>query len=202
MKRTSRKELLTTASAVPGETADAAMVVTTAQPDRVGDRIVTAGLDITNFLKNPVLLWGHDHSIPPIASVTALELQPDRLRAAWRWNASDEFARRVRAGWDGGFIRAASIGFRPLADQANELGGVNFTRAELLEISLCAVPCNQHAVRELTNLRLWPGIPSGHHREPQVLVLDDEFDIGPAELERLVVEAVRAQLMRHTGRVD
>jgi hypothetical protein len=53
----------------------------------------------------------------------------------------------IRLLWDEGLLRAASIGFTPMEWKENELGGKDFTKWSLLEISLVPIPANASALR-------------------------------------------------------
>ncbi len=56
----------------PGEPVDEGnrvirFVASDETPDRVGDIIKVSGWNLTNYKKNPVVLWGHDQAnTPPI----------------------------------------------------------------------------------------------------------------------------------------
>jgi hypothetical protein len=60
------------------------MIVTPSAPDRDGDRVITRGGQLESYLKNPVLLWAHDHKGIPIGTVTALDRADGSLRPTWR----------------------------------------------------------------------------------------------------------------------
>ena len=51
-----------------------------------------------------------------------------------------------------GFLKAASIGFRPLESERNDEGGLDFKKVELLEWSVVPVPANGSAVVQLAGL--------------------------------------------------
>ena len=42
------------------------VVISTADIDRQGESINQAGWDLTNYLKNPIVLWAHDYYTFPI----------------------------------------------------------------------------------------------------------------------------------------
>jgi HK97 family phage prohead protease len=131
----------------PGAT-EAEMVVSTPGRDRMGDRVMLEGADLTRFRRNPVLLWGHEANFLPIGTVTQLTVEPARgLRARWRCLVGDAFADRVKNAWEQGIVRAASIGFMPIEGSPNKLGGYDHRMWELLEISLVPIPANAEATR-------------------------------------------------------
>jgi HK97 family phage prohead protease len=153
-KTATRKSWLATVSAVAGSADEPELMVTTSAPDREGDVVVPEGIELTNYRKNPVVLWAHDYQSLPVATCTAINVVPGRgLRARFRWLDGDPFADRVRRAWDAGVVRAASIGFAPLRVEPND-AGYTYTRSELLEWSLVPVPANPEAVRVMRSLGL------------------------------------------------
>jgi HK97 family phage prohead protease len=155
MTMTALKQLVTTVSALPGRKADeAGLMISTPALDRENDRLMPEGADLSHFQRNSPLLWAHDYRSIPIGTVTSLDVSRAGIKAVWRWLAGDDFAARVRNGWEQGVIRAASVGFLPKASSPNEYGGSDITAWELLEVSLTPVPANPEAVRQLKALGL------------------------------------------------
>ena len=151
------------------------------------------GMDVTNYLRNPVVLWAHDYAgrTPsaglPIGRTLRLDRSASGIDAEFEFLPDDPFARRVENAWDRGFLRAASIGWESL--EAEPLGrgrGVRHRRTELLEWSLVPVPADPGASRELyaAGMRsmgfedLLDGPPEGRSgvRHPGVHVLAQELD--------------------------
>jgi HK97 family phage prohead protease len=131
------------------------MTISTADRDRQGTHVHPEGARVDHFLRNPVLMYGHDYTSIPIGTVTELEVVPGAgMRMRWRWLEGDEFADRVRNAWDQGIVRAASIGFQPLVAKPNRTGELDYLEWELLEVSLVPVPANPYAVRQLQALGL------------------------------------------------
>jgi len=143
--------LLCRTTAAKGGTGDASATITTASVDRDGDQVDPAGLDVSKYLRNPVVLYAHDYQALPVGRCVALNRTGDQWRAQWTWLQKDDFADRVRNAWDQQVLSACSIGFRPLASQPrpDANGGRLFTAAELLEFSIVPVPSNQEALRAL-----------------------------------------------------
>lgn len=128
------------------------IVASTPDVDRDRDRVMPMGLNLDNYRKNPVLFYGHSYAEPWSLIGKASELEQDstglRIRVDLREPASDTDPMHIiRALWDGGLLKAASIGFQPLEAQPNEKGGRDIQRAELMEISLVPIPANQNALR-------------------------------------------------------
>ncbi len=128
------------------------ILITTNGLDRDKDRINPRGVDLTNYLKNPVVMWGHSYSSPAdvVGRTTNLEVTDQGIYADFelRPAANEQDPQNiVRLLWDGGWIKAASIGFRPLDGHPNEAGGKDFSHWEMLEWSLIPIPANQDALR-------------------------------------------------------
>lgn len=118
--------------------------------DRDGDVIQPMawanGLD--SFKQNPVLLWGHDYRIPPVGKASNVEIDSKGLKFTASF-ASTDFANEVWSLYRDGFLNAFSVGFQPEEwTERDGMDGVEFTKAQLLEISAVPVPANPHALVE------------------------------------------------------
>lgn len=128
------------------------IVISTVDVDRDGDRVLAGSILTDNYMRNPVVLYGHDYRAPEavIGATTSLRQRGNGLEASFKLRpAANEHDPQnvVRLLWGGGWVNAASIGFRPLEWQENDTGGVDFSAVDLLEFSLVAVPANQEALR-------------------------------------------------------
>jgi HK97 family phage prohead protease len=127
------------------------ILITTPAVDRDKDRVLPQGVKIDNYLKNPVVQWGHDYSSPysTIGRTTNIEVTPEGVVADFelRPAVNDQDPQNVvRLLWEGGWVKAASIGFIPLKGTKNAEGGSDYTESELLEWSLVSIPANQTAL--------------------------------------------------------
>lgn len=138
-----------TVKAIAGEQRAIEGFATTPMTDRVGDIIEPKGATFAN----PVPLLLFHNAAAPVGTVTLGAPGPDgiRFRAAIPEIADHGTLRdRVNEAWDSvkaGLIRGVSIGFRPLTDGIELIkgGGVRFTKIEILELSLVAIPANSEA---------------------------------------------------------
>lgn len=143
--------------------------------DRAGDSIDPAGWDIDSFLDNPVALWAHDSSAPPIGRASNVGPIGGKLMGDIEFMPADisPFADSVYRMVKAGFVKAVSVGFVPLewafAQDKDRPYGINFSKQELLEISVCPVPCNPNALQEAKAA----GIDTGPIREWASKLLDD-----------------------------
>lgn len=131
---------------------DGWIVASTPAIDRDRDRIMPLGIDMTNYQKNPVVIFGHNYHEPWAVIGRAADFQVDsnslRFKPELRQAANESDPMHViRALWEQNLLRAASIGFIPLEARDNEHGGRDFMKSELLEISLVPIPANQEAIR-------------------------------------------------------
>ena len=146
-------------------------IITTASRDRAGDVIDVGGWELANYQRNPVVLTDHSYGIRAvIGKCLDIETSKKAIVATTQFaevGAGFEAWNLVREG----FVKSWSVGFKPLdghpirqgskdkckvcepiakKDRADDdeawINGMHFTRQELLEYSLVAVPMNPDAV--------------------------------------------------------
>ena len=125
-------------------------MASTADFDRAGDTISAEAWTkggLHNFEKNPIILFNHDYN-KPIGRATGLKVTENglELKAKISKSAPDHVAQLVKEGILGAF----SVGFRVKdADYLAETDGLKIKDAELFEVSVVSVPCNQAATFSL-----------------------------------------------------
>ena len=111
--------------------------------DRAGDLVIARGWELESYLRNPVVLWAHQHRMPPIARSVEIAVEGDSLMATIEF-ADTPFAQEIKHLYLTGFMNGVSVGFRALEVEsrksANGRRGTVFKRQELLEISAAPVP--------------------------------------------------------------
>ena len=118
--------------------------------DRAGDTIspdAWAKGGLKNFENNPIILFNHDYN-KPIGRATGLKVTPNglELEAKISKSAPEHVCDLVKDGVLGAF----SVGFRVKdADYLSETDGYKIKDAELFEVSVVSVPCNQAATFSL-----------------------------------------------------
>ena len=122
---------------------------------RDGMSVDLDGMDFSNYEKNPVVLYAHDHmgrtdsgGLPIGRTLRLARTSDGHIRADFEFLAGDAFAERVRNAWNQGFLRGASIGWRPVETRPSGRG-VRAVRSELLEWSIVAVPADPDALRDV-----------------------------------------------------
>jgi HK97 family phage prohead protease len=117
---------------------------------RDGHIIDMAGLDLTNYRKNPIVLFSHQPE-SPVGITPALGVYGGDLMARIEFapQGVSPLADQVCSLSKAGVLRGISIGFDPVEmeplDPNRPRGGMHITRAELLEISVCSVPADTGA---------------------------------------------------------
>jgi len=102
---------------------------------------------LANFEKNPIILFNHDYN-KPIGRATGLKVTDNglELKAKISKSAPDSVGTLIKEGILGAF----SVGFRVKdADYLEETDGLKIKDAELFEVSVVSVPCNQAATFSL-----------------------------------------------------
>ena len=118
--------------------------------DRAGDTISAEAWTkggLQNFEKNPIILFNHDYD-RPIGRATGMKAGPNGLELECKIskNAPGNVAELVKDGVLGAF----SVGFKVKdADYIKETDGLMIKDAELFEVSVVSVPCNQSATFSL-----------------------------------------------------
>lgn len=117
-------------------------IASTPAADRVGDEMDPAGATFT--LPMP-LLWQHRHD-EPIGHVTEAKVTPAGIEIVARVvRGVDAVADRAWNLIKGGLVRGLSIGFRPLEQSRNAIGGMRVRKWAWYELSAVTLPCNEQA---------------------------------------------------------
>jgi len=124
-----------------------------------GFRVLTSGIELEDFKKNPVMLWSHTRSwsddertILPIGRWENLRVENGKLLGEPVFDTEDKFAAKIGKKVDNGFINACSIGIEVLErSEAKEdivAGQTRPTikRCRLQEVSITDIPANGNCV--------------------------------------------------------
>ena len=135
--------------------------ITTSSIDRDGDIVESSGAMVENYLKSPTVQWAHNYRDPwaVIGKTTELVLGKDYIDAEFilRPAANEVDPQNViRLLWNGGWVNAASIGFRPIEfeeipkendDDEFDWPAYRHTKFEIVEWSLVPIGAQQDALR-------------------------------------------------------
>lgn len=145
--------------AVEGEANTFWFTASTDSRDRQGDIIVQQGWRTADFMKNPVILWGHNYYETPIGKAVEIAIKPDSLDAKIQFvpESIDPFAGKVAKLVAQGYLKTVSVGFtvyksEPLnSDDLKQRPEMKYGQrlyGDLLEISIVPVPANPEALNQ------------------------------------------------------
>lgn len=111
-----------------------------------GFKILTAGIRLDKFTKNPVMLYLHDREKGVIGRWDNIRIEGNRLLADAVFDESDPLGKQVREKVEKGFLRTASIGIDSI--KMSRIDGIDtVTECELVEVSIADIPANGNAVK-------------------------------------------------------
>jgi len=140
------------------------MIASTQDPDRHGDVVVQSGVQLDNFLANPVILNSHRYNdiLDVIARGENVEIKGKGAKSKLEmdWVFAVEQNPKAKIGFDlyaGGFLNASSIGFIPKKFKLNKDGTTDYytiVEWELLEVSAVSVPANARALAKAKGIEV------------------------------------------------
>ena len=93
-------------------------IINTSGLNSYGTRVLTPGIDLTQYKRNPVLLYMHtrgfDGKSTPIGRVENIRVEGDELRGTPVFDMKDPFAAEIARKWEEDFIRMCSAGLEPV----------------------------------------------------------------------------------------
>lgn len=139
------------------------VIISNSRVNCYGSRVLTSGIDVTQFKRNPILLWMHRRGYGdsmPIGRIENLRIEGDNLIGTPVFDEKDEFAKRVAQKWEDDFLRMASAGIEIVEHStAPELilqgqTRPTITRCKLEEVSIVDIGGNDDALKLYHNGQL------------------------------------------------
>lgn len=126
--------------------------ISTEARNSFGFRVKTEGVDLSDFNKNPLLLWMHKRpkgerqdEILPLGYWTDIQVQDGRITGVPMFDESDPFAMKIYQKVENSTIKMASAGLKP--GEFEEIDGEKWlTKSSLQEGSLCDIGSNSEAL--------------------------------------------------------
>lgn len=119
-------------------------VITTSSVDRTRENIITTGIDTSNYMTNPVVLWGHDYEGLPIGKTIKITEMKNKIKARFQLAVDIfPFAKSVYDMVVNGYINAVSIG--GVVKKWSE-DYMTIEEMEMIEFSVVPVPANPEAL--------------------------------------------------------
>lgn len=110
-----------------------------------GFRVLTSGINLDRFLKNPVMLYQHRRESGVIGRWEHVHKNGPRLIGAPVFDTESELGKEVASKVAGGFLRGASIGIDNVVMEEIR-GTMTVTSCTLEEVSIVDIPSNENAV--------------------------------------------------------
>lgn len=125
-----------------------------------GTRILTAGIDLTLFKKNPIMLWMHSRAwrgdkdeVLPIGKWENIRIENGKLLADAVFDETDEFAKKIKSKVEQNILKMASIGINIIATSEDKNVIVQgqsrptVIKCLITEASICDIGSNRNALR-------------------------------------------------------
>lgn len=115
-----------------------------------GFAVNNLGIDVSEFLQNPVCLYEHEDDYPSVGRWSDLRIVGSRYIATLTFDDADPFALELKRKYEGGFMSACSKAFCIEDYELIEMGGEVVpvvTKCRLKEISLVNVGANPSSVK-------------------------------------------------------
>lgn len=126
-------------------------VITTEDVDRMNERVIAAGCEFENYLKNPIVLFAHNWEMP-IGKCLGLLFDENRIIARTQFFPDLIEDAKMKTAVNlalNGVLKAVSIGFLEKEVKYERIGNKDvrtITKWELVEYSVVSVPANPNAV--------------------------------------------------------
>lgn len=137
------------------------VIISTEAVNCYGTRVLTSGIDLSQYGRNPVLLWMHRRAWNgkdmPIGRIENLRVEDGKLIGTPVFDQADDFAKQIESKWENGFLRMASAALEPLETSSDPLlvlpgqSRETVTKSKLIEVSIVDIGGNDEA------LQLWGG---------------------------------------------
>lgn len=125
-----------------------------------GTRILTAGIDVSLFKRNPIMLWGHHRTyrgtkdeVLPIGKWENIRKEDNKLLADAVFDTDDPFAQSIKSKVEQGILSMCSIGINIVATSDDKtviaMGQTRPTvvKSMIFEASICDIGANRNALK-------------------------------------------------------
>lgn len=143
------------------------VVISTSALNSYGSRVLTAGINIKQYKKNPIVLFMHNRpwrgttdEYLPIGKIENLRVEDDKLLGDIVFDEEDEFAAKIQKKFEKGFLNMVSAGLDIIElsdDPAYLLPGqtrLTIKKSKLREVSVVDIGSNDEALRLYDNNKI------------------------------------------------
>jgi hypothetical protein len=118
-----------------------------------GFRVLTNGIALGDFLKNPIMFYNHDRDALPIGKWEDVKVEDGKLIASPNFDDNDPFAVQIQSKYVQGILNAASMGI-DILDVSEEPGLIlagqrrgTIVKSSLFEASIADIPSNKSCIK-------------------------------------------------------
>lgn len=117
-----------------------------------GFRVLTAGIDLSRYLMNPVITDQHDKDDMSVGKMTDLQVDGTDLTGMPEFDIDDPKGKLLHNKYEKGYMNGFSVGLRPVTWSDSEeyklkgQDGPTLIESELIEVASATVPSNKFAV--------------------------------------------------------
>lgn len=128
------------------------VVISTSRLNSYGTRILTSGINIEQYKRNPILLYMHERG-RVIGKIENLRFEGDRLIGTPIFDMEDDEAAKIGRKWDNDFLNMCSGGFEPVElsnDPQYLVPGQSrstVVRSVLVEVSIADLGSNDDSLK-------------------------------------------------------
>lgn len=135
------------------------LVISDESINSYGFWVRTDGIDLSQFNRNPILLWmhnrpymGREDEILPIGKVVDLKLENGILSGMPVFDQNDDFAKKIESKWESGILNMGSAGLRVIEESEDpkwiKPGQRRMTvmKSKLREVSIVDIGANDNAL--------------------------------------------------------
>lgn len=188
------------------------VVISNSTLNSYGFRVLTAGIELDQYRRNPILLWMHTrpyrgttNEVLPLGRIENLRIDGDDLIGTPVFDGSDEFTRAIEAKWNADTLRAVSAGMEPIEwseDKQYMLPGQQYatlTKSKLVEVSICDIGANDDALKlynqgEMINLTCGADLPipriSNQNDKKEMLKIALKLGLPDAATEQEILQRI------------
>lgn len=159
-----------------------------------GFRVLTEGIDTSEFAKNPLMFYNHNTYNLPIGKWDSIEKKDGKLFATGIFDTEDEMGAKVAQKVEQGFLNAVSIGFDVIETSAESpfvLQGQTrptITKAKLNEVSVVNFPANRNAYRLSNGTRTILLTASSEELSALLPLMNKKPNSNNPTIEELIIE--------------
>lgn len=150
-----------------------------------GSRVLTAGVDITQYDRNPVLLYMHERG-KVIGVMKDIKVEDGQITGEPVFDCATELSKQCKKQWEVGSLRMVSIGIDilELSDKQEHLlpgqTTPTITRSKLFEVSIVDIGANDNAI---VMRRDGKQITLGKNSENPLPLINNKPQISKSEME-------------------